>query len=515
MRRINILLSSLIVFLLSACFQDEGNYDYVKVEDITIDNVKETYQVITFAGRHLEIEPAVTSKYEDLEYEWYMYSVEKDKDYHTDGYAAELIGTEKNLSYEVTEKEGDYVVFLKVTSKSNNYSVYAKTTMEAVTEYTRGFYVMKENADGDTDLDIYSGDFSFSDLLKFKYGKAVSGSPLHLDVLYRQTFIDPETEEASGANTLCITTKAGEVVSFRTSDLVKVMDRSTMFYEPLAGDIPYRMVRGSMGNYYISSTGIYSIYGADVMPSSGQFGDATTESGGSVHGIVAGAGSYLIVWSEIDHLFDAVDFNGTGGYTSNEGVLPVRDLDYECITAGNNIIGSGNNASETNYFLMQSKSNPNEKSLFYFKFNDSYTWIISKVVKLDSSSKFANGTCYAVNGQSATLAYCITGNKLYAYDLAGGTEWGLTLEDLPGNEQITYISNQFWEHPDDADHNFDYLMVGTQDGNTYHLYMYKMVGGQPDGKPALTYTGTGKLSGVQYVSPKWTQSPYYSYPRVD
>lgn len=509
MRRINILLSSLVVFLFSACFQDEGNYDYVGIEDITISNVEKAYQVITFAGRHLEIEPAITSKYEDLEYEWYMYDKKKDEDYHTDEYAAELIGTEKNLSYEVSEKEGAYVVMLKVTSKSNNYSVYAKTTMEAVTEYTRGFYVMKENADGDTDLDIYSGDFFFSDLLKFKYGKAVSGSPLHLDVLYQQAFIDPETEQSDGANTLCITTKSGEVVSFRTSDLVRVMDRSTMFYEPMAEDIPYRMVRGLYSNYYVSNTGIYSIYGADTMPSSGQFGDATTESGGSVHALVGAEGYYLISWSEIDHMFDVVDINGYGGYMSDEGVSPVRDLDYECITAGTNSI----NGNEIHYFLMQSKSNPDEKSLFYLK-EKAYSWIISKVVKLDPSSKFANGTCYAVNGQTATLAYSINGNKLYAYDLANGTERELTLEGL-GAGQITYISNLFWDHPDDQDYYFDYFMVGTQDGNTYHLYMYNMVGGQPNGKPVITYTGTGKLAGVQYVSPKWTQEPYYSYPRVD
>lgn len=59
-------------------------------------------------------------------------------------------------------------------------------------------------------------------------------------------------------------------------------------------------------------------------------------------------------------------------------------------------------------------------------------------------------------------------------------------------------------------------MVGTQSGSTYKLYFYNMVGGEPNGNPQLTITGTGKLKSLGYINPKVSdQSKAAAMPVLD
>ena len=118
---------------------------------------------------------------------------------------------------------------------------------------------------------------------------------------------------------------------------------------------------------------------------------------------------------------------------------------------------------------------------------------------LDPASHFAKATLRAFNGQQATIAYALDGGKVYSYNLASvSTEKELTFPGLPSGEQITFLSNRAFY----GSNAFDYLVVGTQTGNTYKLYFYNMIGGEPSGQPQFTITGTGKLKSLGYIDPK-------------
>ena len=62
----------LVLPLLLACNEDQGNYDYRAINDVTISGIEETYTVINKADK-LEISPVITTSMGDdskLTYEW-------------------------------------------------------------------------------------------------------------------------------------------------------------------------------------------------------------------------------------------------------------------------------------------------------------------------------------------------------------------------------------------------------------------------------------------------------------
>ena len=66
---------------------------------------------------------------------------------------------------------------------------------------------------------------------------------------------------------------------------------------------------------------------------------------------------------------------------------------------------------------------------------------------------------------------------------------------------------EYWKEASEEMYNFDYLLVGTQKGDTYKLYAYRLIGEQTDGAPVFSASGIGRLEGVHYVSPIWMGSP--------
>ena len=133
-----------------------GNYTYKDVEEIKIEGLAEMYSNNSYNGEVLEIDPVITSNYTDLTYEWYMWSIDKEGegssnwDENEEPYKAELISTDKKLSYPVECPIGLYTLMLKVTSSSNGYFAMATTRFDAQTVFTRGFYILKETKDGNS-----------------------------------------------------------------------------------------------------------------------------------------------------------------------------------------------------------------------------------------------------------------------------------------------------------------------------------------------------------------------------
>ncbi len=481
--------------LLTSCVSDDSDFGSDK-NNIEISGVEKEYEVTSFAGKSLVIAPTITTDYDDddLEYTWTYYDPNENFDNYNKEHKATVVSREKTLNYPMNLLDGEYVFYLTVTSKSTGYSQQSKKiTVDVASALSKGFYVCKENAEGNTDVDLYNTTEGtmLENLLANYNGKALKGKPLCMDVISGLPYMDPDTETGAYGNCLCLTTQDGNVEWVRLVDMKTVKDADNCHYEKVEGEIPYRTVRGYWTIYYMTNNYAYNSYSGS-MGGIGVLG-SFAGNGASQH-VVTNANSFycMAYWDQAHHGLGFSDYNGSYAEPQSKVTgYKATDTGYDCITSGNCGAG-GNNLS---FFLLKDASG---NRLFYFVNVTSSNVSVTDVRPVEAGTHLANANLFAVNCRQATLLYCVDNNKVYAYDLAGNNaERALTFQGLPDNEQITYIANRYY----DDDNGFDYLMVGTQSGDTYKVYMYNMVGGEPSGKPALVITGTGKLRKVDYANP--------------
>ncbi len=487
---------ALCVGFLASCVEDDSTYSDHSVY-LELSGLEEKYEVVSFSSDKLEINPVVRSSFsdDDLAYAWSYYDPSPNyTSTNVDTVRADTISYEKNLSYNPAVSDGTYTLVFTVWSKSTGYRRSIKTTFSASSALSRGFYVLKETADGNTDLDLYNTRLQelIPDVLTNYQGKAMSGKPRCLDVIHGQAYINDEGKETS-TNMLCVTTENNEVQWIRALDCKTIFTPQNVHFEYVPNEIPYRTVRGYWEVYYVTSNGIYSAY-SGMMGGSGVLG-AYDGTGGSVHVVSGASGAYygILYWSNQTRSFETSDYNA--GYAPASSGVPgygTQNLDLECLACGLNMA-----AGEKQFFLMQDRSNPSKKYIYYFSFGFMGA-TLTDVRELDENSGYGNATLRAVCDRQATIAYYVKDNKVFTYDLVNeNPDKELTLQGIPAGEQISHISYR----PYYGSGRFSYFVVGTQSGNTYKVYMYETRAGEPIGDPVITFSGTGKLSRISYIDP--------------
>jgi hypothetical protein len=157
------LLAALMV--LGACTDDDSSYGVTGKNYIHLSGVELFYDFVSFSGDKLNINPVVESDYaaDDLEYTWSYYkTTDGDKSTYdattgTFTYTkADTISHDKNLSWPVSVSDGQYTLILTVKAKSTGLSEQLTTQVNAASALSLGFYVLKENGEGNTDIDHYN-----------------------------------------------------------------------------------------------------------------------------------------------------------------------------------------------------------------------------------------------------------------------------------------------------------------------------------------------------------------------
>lgn len=481
----------------ASCIDDESTYGDNSVL-LELSGLEDSYEVVSFSSDLLQINPVVKSSFaeSDLEYAWSYYSnASVSNSASTDTIKADTISREKNLSYNPAVTDGSYTLVFTAKSKSTGYRQSISTTFNASSALSRGFYVMKETADGNTDLDLYNTRLQelIPDVLTKYQGAAMRGKPRCLDVIHQQAYINEEGKEAA-VNTLCVTTEANEVKWIRALDCTTIFSPENVHYDPVSGEIPYRTVRGYWEVYYLTSNGVYSAFSGGY-GGSGVLG-AYDGTGGSVHAVSGGSGAYygILYWTNETHSFEVSDYNA--GYAPAMSMVDGYDTQnlshLDCVACGLNRA-----AGELIYFLMQERSNPSKKYIYYFDFGFMGA-TLTQVRELAADNDYANASLRAVNANEATIAYYVKNNKVYTYDLVSDNpDKELTLQGVPSGEQISYISCR----PFYGNNRFSYFIVGTQSGNNYKVYMYETRAGEPINSPVITFSGEGKLNRIVYIDP--------------
>lgn len=339
------------LFAAYSCIDDESSLPAGELQDIVIGNINETYNILSYEGNKLELSPVIDGFEDDeLEFAWYLADNTKIKpeDYDSYIYQGELISNERNLSYEVNLKPGLWYVLCKVTSKKYGYTGACHTAVTVSTSFTEGFYLLKETAEGNTELDFYNARTKgmIPDVLAAQAGLSLKGKPQSLSPIYYACYLDEE-DKATCDNAIFVTSQDGEFGMLRTSDLKTIKDRSNILYEPMPADEKvYGMWRTILSYYLVTDKGTRSVYGAEVMgdPHAGIFGVAQGNGGSRFH-TYDPMSSCNTIWDETNHTIYYVDYNDAYYTFNNEG-FPDADLsECECLAGrAQRLAGKGNPA---------------------------------------------------------------------------------------------------------------------------------------------------------------------------
>lgn len=490
---------------LSSCFSDDSSLGEETVGDITVTGIADSYSKVAYMGEFLDITPQVESN-EDMTYSWLLLS---DKTGSDDENGEEIqpvvIGHEKDLHYEVNVAPGVYQLRLVAQGKSG-YSVYKKASFTVKTTFSQGFYVLKENAEGNTDIDLITLDGKTGEnIIANMDGGALQGKPQALGVQYNSYYINPDDDQMASANLVFVTTENGQFRIGRSTDLKNVFDRSNIKYEKMDNqECPYLFTSTGMSNVMMTNKGLYnasmvSAWGGS--PSTGQYGMPVSTCGGSRY-VFTDFDSYGggVFWDQDNHNLSVYDYNLNVSpllkedYSGEE--LTQNLSDFDCMACGYNKLSTG----ATGVIIM--RDNSSSKRYLYLTSGSFFGVNLAERKLIPEDSHAGKASYYGVNGIDASYLYCVDAGHLYAMNFKDDDMGEVELKPtgIGNGENIAFVANQFWNPAFSSGDPFNYLIVGTQSGEAYKLYFYETNGGAPVGKPLMTMEGKGKVKCVRFVN---------------
>lgn len=177
----------------TSCYKDQGNYDYIKLDEIVIDtanrNILADYAVFRYDT--LTIDPRIllngqevtsTSQTADkLIFTWSIFQAV------TGGtvYSRDTLSDDITLREPILKPAGQWVVMLSVKDRETGVETYQRFSLQVDEVLSDGWMVLYERA-GTTDVGLIVDDWSkrgvirprsFSDLIKNSNGKSLEGVP--------------------------------------------------------------------------------------------------------------------------------------------------------------------------------------------------------------------------------------------------------------------------------------------------------------------------------------------------
>lgn len=498
----NVPIGLLLLGMVSAsCAGDDTYIAEQLIPDMTIGplSADNAFTVVSFQGNRLEVSPTVNTAYgeAELSYDWYLIDTAAEPlTTYNDGdpvtFDRTHIAAGRQLSYEVNLTPGRYTLVLEVKAP-NGYTVSQTATVNAVTDFSQGFYIMKETADGHTELDLLntSGNIFLQNVMTSVYGSPIDGRPLCLSTARSHCYIDTVTNTTATANLVTVTTQDGQLYGMRTSDLRRVFSRQSLLFTDMADDeVPYRIVSGMWGNYLVSNRGLRFQYDTSMqgLADSGKYG-LESEMGASPYVAYDDTSSSLFFWDDTSHSVCISDYNGSTTVAQDDRYKLSGLSRMTCVAAGYN--------APTGYVVFVLSSFDGSQRQLVLIAPSFSGGIEVKDMRALRVNKVNAARLFTVSCTSAALLYGVVGNTVYGLDLTTFAEQEVTPKGIGEDEQIVYFSNQ----SGGTFGSYDYLVVGTQVQGTdaYTLRFYNQLGGLPDGEPVYTLHGTGTPRAIHYT----------------
>lgn len=515
----NVLISVMFSLLVLACYDDKGSYDYVEISKIKITNLEEVYSKVAFRDTlHVEAIVESDNPTDEFDYLWTL-NVTPILGVDNKNIKLDTIGNERILNFPVNINQGFYELVLWVTNKSNGMKIFKDVSLDIVTEFSEGFYLLKDMGNS-TDIDLHMWDHSnITNIIQKIDGHPMLESPIGLGLDPEYCYIDEESGENIIVKMLAICTD-NDVRMMNVENMKTIFTHKTMFYsDNIPSEKPYHIWRNLYGVGYMSDLGVYfsaQAYSFDMF-GSGKFGFPSTyeeeETHPSKHGVYVGF--YYFFFDELGHRFLYLDYNGhinkindnVKNSTETEKFTP-NEIQYKLKFFGKNVTSK----KTTGYALFEDENIVDKHYLYTMALGEVPYNPIKKVKEIDPFSKLNTATLYASNELKAKAIYFVNDNELYVYDPELDIEENFIPEGLERDEEITYISNRYWTGSDNKFHNFDYLVIATFKAGKYKVYLYETLGSKTDGEPKYIFEGDGKIVKMHYVSPYMNLNNYSDFP---
>jgi len=509
MKHIYVIIGSGLLLLMASCAKDKTNFDLKPKEQITVTGLESSYTTISQKD-HLNIDPTVTSTEPDanFDYLWGIYET------NVQGSAPVLdtIGRTKKLDYLVKQPSKGWVLVFRVTNKKTKYAQYFTSAINVVTQFTRGWYVAKD--DGSlADMDLFLTpvslvpDSKVENVYSLVNGGKLNGKAQLLT--YFSSYKSTVTGVLSNTKALFLTTDK-DISAMNMSTLKQIRNINTLFYQSPATAAPDAVLLGSSANYLVNDGQCYSIYAMSA--NSGQFGvrkmkdDANTPYHLSRY--------FLTSTSTDPYFFDDMSSSFLMGTATGAVMTAVTDDAVTAMPAQNNnkkmiymgfktttYVASEFASYVNGYAIFQDKANPSLKILSQLNPNKTKMSMVNDTLK--TTDKIFNATNYALLDGDENLIYFATGNQVWSRNLSN--KFDQLQFSAPAGEEITFIRHKKYT---ETGYTHNYILIGTKSGDSYKVRMFTKSSGSLASSPDITLEGKGIVRDVMYMSPSVSEYTY-------
>lgn len=496
-----------VAVIASGCIKDRTNYDFAPKEVITVTGINSSYTLISEKDR-LTLTPQTTSTVPnaDFEYLWGIYET------NVQGFAPVLdtIGRTKDLDYLIKQPAKGWVLVYRVTNKNTGYAAYFTSSINVVTEFTRGWYVAKDDGNqADMDLFLTPKSIIPESVNENAYSK-VNGTKLNGQAQFL-TFFSSYKSLANGtatpANTRVLIMSTNKDIAITNINTLKPIRtiKNILFSEPDVKS-PAQIFNGSSAYYFFNGGQLHTIY--NMSANDGRFGAQVMKD---VNNTPYQLSKYFLsYWISDPFFFDetsssflsmSMGYGSLMALTTDDPTttMPANNNNKKLLYMGTKAAG----ASLTGIAIFQDKTNSGLKIFSTITAPSTRKLKIVNDTLKTTDRLYQAGTYTVLNGDE-NMIYFALDNQIWSKNLSNGFE---KLEyTIPAGEELTYLRHK--KYTSEATYAYNFIIIGTKVGLKYKVRMFEKSSGSIVGEPKVTLEGNGIARDVYYVSPSVSETTH-------
>lgn len=471
------LTACLMIWLCLSCADDQGNYDYIDLNDIGI-SFDESYEAI--ARERFSITPQITNgtfKAEAYTYEWKAYD-------RNNGQEPVVLGTDLNLDITLHLLQGNYLLVLNVKERSSGLYYQRTASLQVNTPTSLGWLVLCSD-NGQARLDMVSHIKNphsiYRNLLEgSEPGNWHNPNQLICDSKMEEPFYlvtedgctRLSNKEFVWDNSYMIANEFGTGIFTGTAQYMAshfpgkllIDDKGRVYYcNTLMGDGLFGTVRSN--RFYVAPAAGYNAKNTQIVPSFMMWDKTNRQF------VVCAQEFYTI---GLDNLSDLPmsEMASLGFPVLNEDAFawPKRADRMDFICMGNTLYDRNQDGNGMTYAILGKND---QRFLYGIILGDLYAFANAKYgysyekayyVDLSACTDIQQASGFAFSSLKTFLYYSV-GNKLYRVNFADDTPTARLEITLPEDEEISLLKFYLWEQDDPAHHSYD-LIVGSKNQTT-------------------------------------------------
>jgi len=493
-----------MIVLVTSCFKDKSNYDYLSSEKIYVTGVNTSYDRVSQVDS-IVITPTVksTDATAQFSYWWGIYETSVQGSAPT----VDTICRTKDLHYFVTKPAKTWVLVYGAKNKNTGYMSITTTTLNVITQFTRGWYVLKDDG-SKTDMDLFLTPTTIvpttmmANVFSLSNGRKLDGKAKSLN--FESTYKSMVTGALGNTRAMFIATdKDASIIN--TNTMLEIKNFNGSFYAPPTVKAPNSIFVGSSADYFINDGQLYGIY--TMSSNTGVFGNRQMKD--AVNTPYHLSDYYWTYFVSDPILFDETSSSFISAGGAGTVLNTITDATGTAMKAINNnktLLYMGMKSTSAAVAIFQDKTNSALKILSQITPTVSAFKMVNDT--LLSSSKLYSATKYTCNYVDEGMIYFVVGgNQVWSRNLVNKAEQ--LQYTAPAGETINFIRHKkYTVGTTELPFNYNYIMVGSTIGTTYNVRMFTKTAGNLATTPAFTLTGTGSVGDVFYLTPSVSYTTY-------